>query len=197
MTRLFVALVATLALLSPSIATPAPAAEEGGASPEEVFGKMKAAADAKDWNAYFHCGSPASRPSMLGGMLMVASFATMGENFQPDPAKSQALEQLLAEHAVDTAALQGANDTDPAAAKAATVQVFAAVPDQPALFAALMGFLEAQGQGAVVHYESSELQGLAVEGTTAHATFRRGDEAKKVHFVKVDGRWYADFDKIK
>jgi len=175
----------------------AAAAEEGGASPEEVFQTMKTAADAGDWPTYFRSGSPDSRPSLLGGILIACTFATMGEGFKPDPEKQKALEALFAEHGVDTEALGGAVSTEPADAKAATAKAFAKVEDPPAFFAAMMQFLERQGQGAVIKHDTGALEGLTIEGGTAKATFQRGGEAKPVHFVLVGERWYADFDKLK
>ena len=185
-----------------SFAAPKP----GGATPEEVFNRFNAAAEAQNWEEMAACLSPDGLAEMnammvvMGGMMV--AFANMGEEMAEsmgDPEQPQSaapkvsglekkFEALLVRHGIDAKAMEEVpveGDEIPEAFKS------------PAFFADMMGFLDElpddkEGGASESPFSGPKgpLENLVIDGDRATATV--GGEPGE--FVRVDGRWYLEID---
>ena len=186
----------------PSWAAP----ERGGATPEEVFNRFNAGTEAQNWEEIAACLSPDGLAEMnammvvMGGMMV--AFANMGEEMaetmgDPEQAQSAAsevsglekkFEELLVRHGIDAKAMEEVpveGDELPEAFQS------------PAFFADIMGFIDElpddkEGGASESPFSGPKgpLENLVIDGDRATATV--GGEPGE--FVRVDGRWYLDFN---
>lgn len=195
--------VIAVALLAAS--TPLTAAEPGGATPEEVFDRFRAATEARDWEEMAACLTPEALAEMNASMVMVGgmivAFAAMGEEMgeemaegmeaepsaepEVDVAALQAqFEELLADHGVDEETMDA---LEAEGAEAEMPEAFRS----PAFFADIMGFIDSlpgeEGDSMMTPPEGG-LENLVIDGNRATATV----EGNEGGFVRVDGRWYVD-----
>ena len=182
------------------------APERGGATPEEVFNRFNAGAEAQNWEEIAACFSPDGLAEMnammvvMGGMMV--AFANMGEEMaesmgDPEQAQSAApevsglekkFEELLVRHGIDTKAMEEVpveGDELPEAFQS------------PAFFADIMGFIDElpddkDGGASESPFSGPKgpLENLVIDGDRATATV--GGEPGE--FVRVDGRWYLELD---
>ena len=163
--------------------TPALAAEEGAASPEEVVKALQAASDTEDFAKLVSLIHPEDRPEMAAGMMMAGSMAAA---FSDDAeAAGKELEAVLSKHGLEDKAdgpPPGAEGDMKAAAKAAFegVDLVAFIPD---MFTFMGKYMDGKKKGPLAGGEMTDLE---VEGDTA--TAKAGDE--KVRFGKVGDRWF-------
>jgi hypothetical protein len=174
-----------------------------GATPQETFDAMKAAAVKKDWGGMVACMTPQTQEMMLGGMAMMVQF--MGA--MPGGDKFKGAADILTRHGAkldakpDMSSLVGGPDAK-ANPQEALKKVVGDVKDKPACLAEVMAWLEKNGDEKTKSGMNSEqmanstLTDVKIEGdkATAKITSKIGgkDESQDVHFQKIDGRWYAD-----
>lgn len=211
------ALLLTLLVFSASsVAWAAP--QSGGATPQEVFDRFKAATEPRNWEEIAACMAPGaltemnSMMVMMGGMMI--AFSQMGEGMAEDMAEGMAeasgegkieakhtdpaasnvsdlekkFEALLANHGIDAKAIDENHGEDKEISKALS---------SPNFFADIMGFMDElpseEGQGSpgeTFPTPKGSLENVVIEGDRASATV--GGEPGR--FVRVNGRWYLDLE---
>ncbi len=205
--------LAVLWLAPSSMAAPKP----GGDSPQAVFDRFSAAAEASDWNELAACMAPEGLQTMnamfvaMGGMMV--AFSEMGEGMaeemagafgeegEAEEAEVEAapeevgglmaeFEALLARYGIDEESMG-----DPDAEDAEMPEAFSS----PELFSDLMQFMQMlpsdgddSGPGEMFSIPEGGLvlEDLVIDGDRATASV--GDEPGE--FVRIDGRWYIDMD---
>ena len=197
-----IAVVLIVGMGTPSWAAP----ERGGTTPEEVFNRFKAGAEAQNWKEIAACISPDGLAEMnammvvMGGMMV--AFANMGEEMAEsmgDQEQAQSatqevsglekkFEALLVRHGIDAKAMEEVpveGDELPEAFKS------------PAFFADIMGFIDElpddkEGNASESPFSApkGQLENVVIDGDRATATV--GGEPGE--FVRVDGRWYLELD---
>lgn len=184
--------------------TPLTAAEPGGATPEEVFDRFRAATEARDWEEMAACLTPEALAEMNASMVMmggmIVAFAAMGEDMGEEMAEGMGAEESAAPE-VDAAALQAQFEALLAShgIDESTMDALEAEGDDtetpeafhsPAFFADIMGFIDSlpgDDSGGMTPPEG-ELENLVIDGDTATASV----DGNEGGFVRVDGRWYVD-----
>ncbi len=180
--------------------------QPGGATPQEVFDRFTAAAEAGNWEEVAACLSPEGLTQMsammvaMGGMMV--AFAQMGESMaegmgEPDQAKAAStevnslekkFEDLLGRHGIDTKSMEEGSGDD---------EELPAAFSSPAFFADVMRFIdelpsddESDSSGGSFNSPKGKLENVVIEGDRATGTV--GGEPGG--FVRVGGRWYFDLD---
>ena len=190
--------VAAIALLS---VLPTQAAElAGGATPDEVFERMRSAAADANYREMASCITPQGRAEIGVMMFLVAgmssAFTQMGEEMAaemaeasdsevPQPPEGEDLNKKLAalldRHGLDQKTLEAAGPSTGTLPKQL---------ESPEFFVDILSFIdEIPGEeGAAEQFQipDGDLSGLSIDGEQASARF--GEE--QIDFVKLDGRWY-------
>jgi hypothetical protein len=172
-----------------------------GATPQETFDAMKAAAVKKDWSGMISCMTPQTQEMMLGGMAMMVEF--MGA-IPGGGDKMKGASDILTRHGakLDTSGLIGSPDATKPNPQEALKKLVGDVKDKPACLAEVMAWLEKNGDDKMKsgmnsdQMANSTLSDVKVEGdkATAKITSKKDgkEESHDVHFQKIDGKWYAD-----
>ncbi len=190
------------------------APEPGGESPEAVYDRFIAGAEAEDWEEIAACMAPDGLKTMnamfigMGGMMV--AFAQMGEGMAEGMAEAFGDEEAAEEAAKEASAAVGDlekmfNDllaeygiTEESMGELDESDEVPEVLGSPALFADLMQFMEElpsdgeedSGPGDMFTAPEGGLQDLVIDGDRATAS--AGGEPGA--FVRIDGRWYIDLD---
>lgn len=175
-----------------------------GATPQETFDGMKAAAAKKDWTGMVSGMTPETQDLMLGGMTMMVQF--MG--IVPGGAdKLKGANDILTKYGVKldaTPKLPDLTGGDPTKAdpQDAMKKLTAGVKDKAACLGELMAWLEKNGDENTKKGMNSDdiaastLSDVKIDGDTATGklTSKKDgkDQTQDVHFKKIDGKWYAD-----
>ncbi len=175
-----------------------------GATPQDTFDGMKAAAAKKDWTGMVSGMTPETQDLMLGGMTMMVQFMGM----VPGGAdKLKGANDILTKHGVKldaTPALPDLTGGDPTKANPqdAMKKLTAGVKDKAACLGELMSWLEKNGDENTKKNMNSDdiatstLSDVKIDGDTASGklTSKKDgkDQTQDVHFKKIDGKWYAD-----
>ena len=173
-----------------------------GATPQETFDAMKAAALKKDWSGMISCMSPQTQEMMLGGMAMMVEF--MGA-MPGGGDKMKGATDILTRHGakLDTSGLiGGGGDPTKPNPQEALKKLTGNVKDKPACLAELMAWFDKNGDDKAKggmgpdQISNSTLSDVKIEGDKATgkiASKKNGkDETQNVQFQKIDGKWYAD-----
>ncbi len=176
-----------------------------GATPQETFDAMKAAAVKKDWNGMISCMTPQTQEMMLGGMAMMVEF--MGA-MPGGGDKLKGAADILTSHGakldakLDMASLAGGPDGAKPNPQEALKKLVGDVKDKPACLAEVMAWLEKNGDDKMKsgsmsdQMAASTLSDVKIDGdkATAKITSKKDgkDESQDVQFQKIDGKWYAD-----
>ena len=189
--RGFVAVVLTLGF---GISCVGCGASEGGATPEDVVRTAQQAFADKNYEPFVACVAPDERPMLSMAMLMGADMMVkMPKAFggAADPEKEKALKDVLAKHGVEAVSLadlpRGEGSREEAMKKLADEKLKDV--DHAAFLTDMMSFLDGIDTGGKTGARmklEGDLKGLEIDGDTA--TGRVG--AKRVSFVRIDGRWY-------
>lgn len=160
----------------------------GGSSPEDVFEKAKSASEKKDWKTLYACFDPQESDSVLFAFVMVAGFATMGNE-----AGAKEIEAICQKHGVKKGDGSGLGSKE--AQKKAAADAFSGVKDKPALFADLMTAVEKYAKEGSVTIVKGTLKDVKTDGDKATATMDKGDgKTDTMKFIRRDGRWYFAAD---
>lgn len=198
----------------PTWAAPQP----GGATPQEVFDRFKAATEPRNWEEIAACMAPGALEEMnammvlMGGMMV--AFAEMGKGMaeemaegmvepagegkgeveQTQPAAPEVselqkkFEALLASHGIDAKTMEEGPGAD---------KVMPEALGSPKFFNDIMRFMDElpseEGEGSpgeTFPAPKGPLENLVIDGD--HATATVGGEPGG--FVRIDGRWYLDLD---
>lgn len=158
----------------------APTAAPSYDTPQAAFDALSKAAKNNDWKTATSLLTPESQSMMAAGMMLGASFMTMG-----DEAKQKDLEQLLKKHGVDMD--EEPSDEDPEAGPEALTRN---IKDLPTFVGEINEWMQKNGEGADSGFpEMGELGEVTIDGDTASATVDTEMGPQPIEFRRVDGNW--------
>ena len=164
-------------------------AEEGAATPDELYAKLVAVGEKSDWKGFYACIEPERRAAFTMMMFMGAGFSCMGEG-EPAKAKAKELEAIVAKHDLPKKKEgENVNMADEAAMTKASNEFLKNVKDPAGLFADLMAFNEKNDKGGM-KAQPGKLVDLKIEGDNASATVETAKGKNPAKFVRRNGRWF-------
>lgn len=160
-------------------------------SPEKVFDSMMKSVAAGDNAGTMACFTPENQQEVAAGMIAAA--ATAGFNPTADKAGMLA---VLKEHGIEESQLPKLGPN----MQKETQALAKGIKDKPAFNAAMMSKTGVSDQMSAMYTakgtESVKLKDLETNGDKASAQVtaasKTSDKEEKVHFSRVDGKWYIE-----
>jgi hypothetical protein len=149
-------------------------------TPQAVYDAFAKASKEKNWKTATALLSRESQSMMAAGMIMGASFMTMG-----DEAKQKDLEQLLQKHGIDLNEEPPADDQD-----AGPEALTRPIKDLPTFVGEVAAWMDKQGDGEGSGMpEMGKLGEVTVDGDNATASIETEMGPQPIEFHRVDGSW--------
>lgn len=149
-------------------------------TPQAVFASFATATKSKDWKATMVLLTPESQSMFAAGMIIGASFMTMG-----DETKEKGLQALLQKHGINMDEEPPAGDED-----AGPEALTRPIKDLPAFVAEITAWMDEQGKGSDSGFpELGELSDVTIDGDSAKGKVSTDGGPQPIEFRRVGGTW--------